>query len=178
MDSQSCEDTVSIASNDAFKDYGATCYHSPTDLSTIGCLEGLPRLIGEELIPRLDQVIQLLETQSDCSRQDHVDDHLASSAVMSHKQRKKKSLRKETRAAKRRNKNTKAKASAIFFQNHGRIVVPKAPGSTREEFNAAKRRVSTKRFTTFWPESEAPYDNQGAYNIYPSNCSPKSQSSW
>ena len=86
MDSQSCEDSVSVASNDAFKDYGAPCYHSPTGLTTIGCLEGLPRSISDELIPRLDRVIQLLETQLDCSRRNQEDGHIASNTVVPHKQ--------------------------------------------------------------------------------------------
>ena len=162
--------SVSVASNDAFKDYEAACYHNMNH-SPLGCLEELPRLIGEELLPRLDRVIQLLETQSDCPSRDHLDVHTP-------EQPKSKSPKRETRAARRRSKHTKAKASAIFFQNHGRIVVPKAPGSTREDFNVAKKRLQTKHFSTCWPESQAPYDNMGSYNTYSAIYSPKSQSSW
>ena len=171
MNSPSCEEAVSVASNDAFKDYEASYYHNGMDQSPLGCLEELPRLIGEELLPRLDRGIQLLETQSDCPSREHLDGHVP-------EQPKRKSLRKVTRAARRRIKDTKAKASAIFFQNHGRIVVPKATSSTREEFNVAKRRLPTRHFSTCWPEPQTPYDNVGSYSTYSAIYNPKNQSSW
>ena len=170
MNSPSCEETVFVASNDAFKDYEASYYHNDMDQSPLGYLEELPRMIGEELLPRLDRVIQLLEAQPGYPSHEHLEDLVP-------EQPKRKSLRKVTRAARRRIKDTKAKASAIFFQNHGRIVVPKAT-SAREEFKITKRRFQAKHFTTCWPEPETPYDNVGSYSSYSATYNPKKQSSW
>ena len=170
MNSPACEETVSIASDDAFRDYEASYYHTDMDQSPLGCMEELPRMIGEELIPRLDRVIQLLEAQPE-----HPGQVLLDAPVQ--EQPKRKSLRKVTRAARRRMKDTKAKASAIFFQNRGRIAVPKAT-STREEFMITKRRFQTKHFTTCWPEPKSPYDNVGSYSSYSAIYNPEKQSSW
>ena len=107
---------MSIASNDAFEEFKVTpYYHDTTGLLTDSGPAVLPLSVTDELIPRLDRVIQLLETQLDCPRQSPGDGHEASNAVAPHKQKNRKSIRNEARAAKRRNKNTKAKARAKFF---------------------------------------------------------------
>ena len=165
-----CEEIVSIASDDAFRDYEASFYHNDMEQSPLGYMEELPRMIGEELLPRLDRVIQLLEAQPV-----HPDKVLSEAPVQ--EQPKRKPLRKVTRAARRRIKDTKAKASAMFFQSRGRVAVPKAT-STRKEFMISKSRFQTKHFTTCWPEPKSPYDNVGAYSSYSATYNPEKQPSW
>ena len=58
MDSRSCEDTVSIASNEAFEDFKvAPYYHDTMGLLADSGPAVLPLSITDELIPRLDRVI-------------------------------------------------------------------------------------------------------------------------
>ena len=181
MDSQSCEDTVSIASNDAFEEFKvAPYYHNTAGLSADGSPAGLPLSITHELIPRLDRVIQLLETQLNCPRQpDSRQGHGEPKAVIPSTQRSIKSIKNEVRAAKRRSRNIRAKARAKFFQKNNGSTLPKVNGgSTREEFNAARRGRSTKFLTSCWPESEDPYDEDASYKIYPEYRSPKVSMSW
>ena len=165
-----CEELVSIASDEAFRDYGTSFYNNGMEQSPLGYIEELPRMIGEELLPRLDRLIQLLEAQPEHPGQ-------VPPEAPAQEQPREKPSRKVTRAARRRIKESKAKASAVFFQNRGKVTAL-GPTSTRKEYMTAKRRVQTRNFTTCWPEPENLFDNMGSCSSYSAEYCPKNQPSW
>ena len=64
MTSQTCAETLSLASNEDFTDYRETSYyHNTVDLHVARRSSDLPLSMAEELIQRLDRVIRLLEAQ-------------------------------------------------------------------------------------------------------------------
>ena len=64
MTSEGTAETVSLASNEEFTNYGeASIYHNTVDLRVARMSSTLPLSVAEEIIPRLNREIELLEAQ-------------------------------------------------------------------------------------------------------------------
>ena len=184
MDSRSCEDTVSIARNEAFKDFKvAPYYHDTTGLLAASGPAELPLSMTDEMIPRLDRMIELLEAQLKPQRQPGARPNQGGPASnMVNMQRSIKSLKNQARAAKRRSRTIRAKARAKDFPtNNGATFTIADRGTTREAYHATRRDSRDKGqifFTSCWPESEEPYDGAGSYKEYPEYRDSKVAMSW
>ena len=169
MDPQMSEDTMSVASNDAFEDLRedfrvATFCDDSSDNPTIAEATGLPITIANEIIPRLDRLIQLMEAQLNrpVIGKPNV---VVPKAILPNAKLNMARIKKEKRAARRRNQNVKAKGRARFFQRNAANDSTTNGESAREKYNAAQRNQTDRSFNSCWPKSEDPYEEDGSYRV-------------
>ena len=161
MDSQSSEDTVSIASDEAFEDFRVEAFcdasaDAPTETQM------LPTASADGIISRLYRLIQLMEQQLyHASGAEPTREAPTVVAPMAATIAKRQSVSSRTKARAK----ARAKAQPRVFQQRAARVPPAHGLSTREKYAAAKRRKSERPFSSRWPESEGPYDKDGSYRM-------------
>jgi len=169
MDPHSGEDTMSVASNDAFEDsrenFGmATFGDDSSDAPTIAETTRLPAVFGNEIIPRLDRLIQLMEALLNRPI-DGSPNAVVPMVVPRNANRITGRIKNEKRAARRRNQSIKAKTRASFFRRNGTKDLKSHGQSTREKYNAAQRNQAGRNFTPCWPKTEDPYEEDDSYRV-------------
>jgi len=168
MDSNSTEDTMSVASNDAFEDsredFGmATFGGDSSDAPTIDETTGLPAAFSNEIIPRLDRLIQLMEAL--LNRPTGESPSAVVPMVASRNtNRTTGKIKNEKRTARRRSQSIRAKARATFFKNTDTKDYRSHGQSTREKYNATQRNRSN-RSTPCWPKKGNPYEEDDSYRV-------------
>ena len=124
----------------------------------------LPMTIANEIIPRLDRLIHLMEAQLN-RRGNGEPKVVVPKVILPNAHHNMGGIKKEKRAARRRSLSIKAKARARFFRRNAANDPPTNGKSAREKHNATKRSQTEKSFTSCWPESEDPYEEDGSYRI-------------
>jgi hypothetical protein len=168
MDSISTEDTMSVASNDAFEDSREdlgmpTFGGDSSDDPSIDETTGLPAAFSNEIIPRLDRLIQLMEALLNRPTGE------SPSAVLPmvtsrNADRTTGKIKNEKRATRRRSQSIREKAKTTFFKNTDTKDYRSHGQSTREKYNAAQRKRSNKS-TPCWTKKGNLYDEDDSYRV-------------
>ena len=173
MTSQACAETLSLASNEEFTDYRETSYyHNTVDLHVARRSSDLPLSMAEELIPRLDRVIRLLEAQLEMqqsSGETVTPKRMNVGANEANTPKTMKTARNYVKAAKKRGR----KRAKTYPVNRKNTFTMLDSGTARETYNNLAKwgdigddRVQTY-FTTCWPETRQTRNTSGPYNKYP-----------
>ena len=159
---------MSVASNDAFEDsreeLGMEAFGSnSSDVPSIDETTGLPAAFSSEIIPRLDRLIQLMEALLNRPTGESPS-AVVPMATARNADRTTDKSRNEKRAARRRSQSIRAKARATFFKNTGTKDHRSHGQTTREKYNAAQRKRSSKS-APCWTEEGNRYEEDDSYRV-------------
>ena len=157
---------MSVASNDAFEDSREELEmeafdSNASDVPSLDETTGLPAAFSSEIIPRLDRLIQLMEA---LLNRPTGESPSAVVATARNTDRTTDKSKNERRVARRRSQSIRAKARATFFKNTGTKDHRSHGQTTREKYNAAQRKRSSKS-TPCWTEKGNPYDEDDSYRV-------------
>ena len=160
---------MSVASNDAFEDSRenfrvATFGDDSSDAPTIAEATRLPSMFANEIIPRLDRLIQQMEALLNRPVGGN-SKAVTPKAVSRNANQIMGRIKKEKSAARRRSQNIRAKSRARFFQRSSPRDPKANERSTRERYNAAQRNQASRSVTPCWPKKEDPYEEDDSYRV-------------